>query len=197
MYVCPQSLFSFLPPENKGGTPPSVSSSALPDGASLRLGFRHSLQELQERQSPMRTPRRRPSLAGAASRDSSPVWRGGSQDAALTAAVAQQQQQPLRQQRRSPVRQPARRRTTSSISVSSLSPRRRCSSTLASAAVAAADAAAAASPVKPRGRVCAAIGTPNGRRAVHRIERELDGLGFSGDAAVRDSCITAMSQDAP
>lgn len=190
-----QSLFSFLPPDGIA-CPASSGAAALPCGAALRLGFRHSLQELQERQSPMRSPRGRASFTPLVSRESSGAGRTRLCGDAPGLPDATAPQQLLRQQRRSPVRQAARRRP-SSHSISPVSSCRRRSAAIAHAALAAADAAAAASPIKTKGRAFAPVGTPNARKAVQGAERELRSLAFSGGEAACDSCTAPMSQDAP
>ncbi|KAL8455919.1 hypothetical protein Emag_000293 [Eimeria magna] len=193
------SLFSFLPPDESACTSSSGPSS-LPDGATLRHGFRHSLQELQERQSPLRTPRRSATQASLTSQDSSPVWTPApdAESPAATAAVVGASQQLPRGQRRSPVRQGcARNRRSSSHSVSSVFPRRSCGATAAAAALAAADAAAAASPIHPKAKAYAVAATPPSRRAVHKVERGLRSLGFRGSDAACGSSSAPMSQDAP
>ncbi|KAL8452269.1 hypothetical protein Emed_001430 [Eimeria media] len=195
------SLFSFLPPDESACTSSSGPSS-LPDGASLRHGFRHSLQELQEKQSPLRTPRRSATQPSLTSQDSSPVWTPvleaeSPAATAAAAAVAAASQQLPRGQRRSPVRQGcARNRRSSSHSVSSVFPRRSCGATAAAAALAAADAAAAASPIHPKPKAFAAAATPPSRRAVHKVERGLRSLGFRGSDAASGTSSAPMSQDA-
>ncbi|CDJ50107.1 hypothetical protein, conserved [Eimeria brunetti] len=195
---CLQSLFTFLPPD-KNACAASSGDGALPDGASLRLGFRHSLKELQEKQSPMRSPRRHGSPTPPASRDQSParrprVWG----DAAEAGEALVHQHQLPRQAIRTPARQPARRRL-SSQSISPVASRRRASGlTAACAALGAADAAAAATPTRPKGRPSAAVGTPNTCRAVQRVEKELQSLVFRGteDAPSNKPDRAPMSPDA-
>ncbi|CDI87490.1 hypothetical protein, conserved [Eimeria praecox] len=194
-----RSLFTFLPPD-KNACAASSGAGALPDGASLRLGFRHSLKELQERQSPMRSPRCRVSGTPTASREQSPVRRSRvcCDAAEAEGALAHQQQLP-RQSCRTPARQPARRRV-SSQSVSPVTPRRRASGfAAASAALVAADAAAASTPTRPKGAALASVGTPNTFRAVQRAEKELQGLVFRGTEEGCSSKLNRapMSQDAP
>lgn len=189
--VVAQSLFAFLPPESSSSAAAN-GDAALPDGASLRLGFRHSLKELQEKQSPLRSPRGRASSSPMASREASPVGHCAASPRTPLAAETPTQQQlssiirtgneksllnSTRQHCRSPVRQAPRRRG-SSQSASPVSSRRRCSAVTASAALAAADAAAAATPSKPKGGALAAAGTPSTRRAVLKAEKELRGLAF-------------------
>lgn len=180
-----QSLFAFLPPEANSSAAAN-GDAALPDGASLRLGFRHSLKELQEKQSPLRSPRGRASSSPMASREPSPVGHSAMSPRTPLAAETPTQQQLLRQNCRSPVRQAPRRRV-SSQSASPVSSRRRCSVVTASAALAAADAAAAATPSKPKGGALAAAGTPNTRRAVLKAEEELRDLAFGASGTPSDA----------
>ncbi|KAL8275556.1 hypothetical protein Esti_000507 [Eimeria stiedai] len=193
------SLFSFIAPDESACTSSSGTSS-LPDGASLRHGFRHSLQKLQERQSPLRTPRRSAAHASLTSQDSSSVWtpvRDAECPAAAATAAAASQKLP-RGHRRSPVRQGcARNRRSTSHSVSSVFQRKPCGATAAVAALAAADAAAAASPICPKPNAFAAAATPPSRRAVHRVEMGLKNLGFRRFDAACDCSSAPMSQDAP
>ncbi|CDJ32981.1 uncharacterized protein EMH_0049910 [Eimeria mitis] len=173
-----RSLFTFLPPD-KNACAASTGDGELPDGASIRLGFRHSLKELQERQSPMRSPRCRSSGTPIASREQSPVRRsrvwGDAADAGE--ALAYQRQLP-KTPNRTPARQPARRRL-SSQSMSPVASRGRASGfSAAIAALGAADAAAAATPTRPKGAALAAVGTPNTCREFQRVEKELQGLVF-------------------
>ncbi|KAL8429365.1 hypothetical protein Efla_001203 [Eimeria flavescens] len=195
------SLFSFLPPEDRASAA-SNEPSALPDGFFLRLGFRHSLQELQERQSPTRTPRRSTTQASITSRDSSPVWtpllsaETESPAAAAAAAAAATKEQRVGR-RRSPVRRAASRRRSSSHSVSSVLSRRRCGVTAAAAALAAADAAAAASPIQPKSRGLVPAATPPSRRGLHRAQRELRCLAFDETDSACRPYPAPMPQDAP
>ncbi|KAL8436387.1 hypothetical protein ACSSS7_001787 [Eimeria intestinalis] len=161
--------------------------------------------ELQERQSPLRTPRRSATQPSSALQDSSPVWTpaldaesGAAAAAPAAPAAAAASAQLPRGQRRSPVRQGcARNRRSSSHSVSSVFPRRSCGATAAAAALAAADAAAAASPIHPRPNAFAAAATPLSRRAVHKVERGLRSLGFRAPDAACECSSAPMSQDAP
>lgn len=195
--MCLQSLFTFLPPE-KDASAAFSGDGALPDGASLRLGFRHSLKELQERQSPLRSPRCRGSRTPTVSREQSPVRRSRVwDDVAESGDVLPHPNRLPRRTSRTPPRQSARRRP-SSQSFSPVASRRRASGfAAAAAALSAADAAAAATPTRPKGAALAAVGTPNSWRAVQRVEKEFEGLVFGGpeDAFSSGSSRLTMSQD--
>ncbi|XP_026193460.1 uncharacterized protein LOC34619749 [Cyclospora cayetanensis] len=186
------SLFTFLPPDSNPCARVHNAESLL-NGSSLRLGFRHSLKELQEKQSPMRWPLSRASCTPTASREPSPVGQAPSAEF-LKACDTPSQKQSLKQRRQSPVRQAARRRTNSQT-MSPVSSRRRCSAIVASAALAAADAAARSSPVKQKGGAFSNVGTPTTRRAVQRVESDLCGLTVSGKDIACDPHSAPVSQN--
>ncbi|OEH75872.1 hypothetical protein cyc_02984 [Cyclospora cayetanensis] len=186
------SLFTFLPPDSNSCARVHNAESLL-NGSSLRLGFRHSLKELQEKQSPMRWPLSRASCTPTASREPSPVGQAPSAEF-LKACDTPSQKQSLKQRRQSPVRQAARRRTNSQT-MSPVSSRRRCSAIVASAALAAADAAARSSPVKQKGGAFSNVGTPTIRRAVQRVESDLCGLTVSGKDIACDPHSAPVSQN--